>query len=95
MTVLCWQMLTKETNYPWARPSLVAHKMRGMELQAGRPQKKDSTRGPAYAYNVKELRNHEMRVAEQAQKGYEHFVEAWRPRPSKKARGRLNPARFE
>jgi transposase len=88
-------MLTKETNYFWARPSLVAHKMRGMELQAGRPQKKGSTRGPAYAYNVKELRNQEMRVAEQAQKGYEHFVEAWRPRPPKKARGRLNPARLE
>lgn len=95
LTVLCWHMLTKETNYLWARPSLVAHKMRGMELQAGRPQKKGSTRGPAYAYNVKELRNQEMRVAEQAQKGYEHFVEAWRPRPPKKARGRLNPARLE
>jgi transposase len=95
LTVLCWHMLTKETNYLWARPSLVAHKMRGMELQAGRPQKKGNTRGPAYAYNVKKLRNQEMRVAEQAQKGYEHFVEAWRPRPPKKARGRLNPARLE
>jgi hypothetical protein len=33
-------MLTKETDYLWARPSPVAHKMRGMELQAGKPQKK-------------------------------------------------------
>ena len=31
-----------------------------------------------------------MRVAEQAQKGYEHFVEAWRPHaPKEKARGRI------
>jgi hypothetical protein len=67
-----------------------------MELQAGRPQAKRNSRGPAHAYNVKELQNQEMRVAEQAQKSYEHFVEAWRPRRSKeKARGCLNPARLE
>jgi transposase len=83
LTVLCWHMLTKETDYLWARPSLVAHKRRGMELQAGRPQAKGNSRGPAYAYNVKKLRNQEMRVAEQAQKSYEHFLEAWRPRPVK------------
>ncbi|MFB9984771.1 IS110 family transposase [Mesorhizobium kowhaii] len=96
LTVLVWHMLTKEADYLWARPSLVAHKMRSMELQAGKPQKKGNSLGPTYAYNVKELRNQEMRVAEQAQKGYEHFVEAWRPRlPKEKARGRLSPARLE
>ncbi len=96
LTVLVWHMLTKEADYLWARPSLVAHKMRSMELQAGKPQNKGNRRGPTYAYNVKELRNQEMRVAEQAQKGYEHFVEAWRPRrPKQRARGRLNPARLE
>lgn len=88
-----------ETNcadYLWARPSLVAHKMRSMELQAGKPQKKGNSRGPTYAYNVKELRNQEMRVAEQAQKGYEHFVEAWRSRlPKEKAHGSLSPARLQ
>ncbi|WP_292537364.1 IS110 family transposase [Mesorhizobium sp.] len=96
LAVLCWHMLTKQEDYLWARSSLVAHKMRSMELQAGKPQKKGNRRGPTYAYNVKELRNQEMRVAEQAQKGYEHFVEAWRPRPPKEmARGRLSPARLE
>jgi transposase len=93
LTVLCWHLLTNEEDYLWARPSLVAHKMRGMELQAGRAQKKGNTRGPAYAYNIKQLRDQEMHVAEQAQRRYELFVEAWRPRPPKeKARGRLNPA---
>lgn len=96
LAVLCWHMLTNQEDYLWARSSLVAHKMRSMELQAGKPQKKGNRRGPTYAYNVKELRNQEMRVAEQAQKGYEHFVEAWRPRPPKeRARGRLSPARLE
>jgi transposase len=96
LVVLCWHLLTKEEDYLWARPALVAAKLRAMELQAGKPQKKGNRRGSAYAYNVKELRKQEMRVAEQAEKSYEHFVEQWRPRPPKdRARGRLNPARLE
>ena len=81
LAVLCWHLLTKETDYLWARPALVANKTRAMELQAGQPQKKGNQRGPAYAYNVKALRDQEMRIAEQAEKGYEHFVAAWRRRP--------------
>ncbi len=81
LAVLVWHMLTKQADYLWARPSLVTHKIRAMELQAGKPQKKGNKPGPAYAYNVKKLRDQEMRVAEQAQKGYERFVDTWRPRP--------------
>ena len=83
LAVLCWHMLTKEADYLWARPSLVAQKRRAMELQAGRPQRKGNARGPAYAYNVKALRDQEARIAEQAEKGYEQFVAAWRRRPPK------------
>lgn len=83
LAVLCWHMLIKQEDYLWARPSLVAHKRRAMELQAGRPQKKGNARGPAYAYNVKALRRQEARVAEHAEKGYEQFVAAWRRRPPK------------
>ena len=81
LTVLCWHLLTKETDYRWARPALVATKRRSMELQAGLPQKKGNKRGPAYAYNVKELRDREMRVAQHAEQAYEQFVAGWRPRP--------------
>ena len=81
LAVLVWHLLTKEADYLWARPALVAHKLRDMELQAGRPQKKGNRRGPAYAYNVKELRNREMAIAEQAERAYEHFVGQWRPKP--------------
>lgn len=94
--MLCWHRLTKEEDYLWARPALVANKRRSMELQAGRPQKKGNKRGPAYAYNVKALREQEMRIAEQAERSYERFVDQWRMRPSpEKARGRLKPARRE
>lgn len=96
LAVLCWHLLTKEEDYLWARPALVANKRRAMELQAGRPHKKGNKRGPAYAYNVKALREQEMRIAKQAERSYEHFVDQWRTRPSPDtARGRLKPARRE
>lgn len=38
-----------------------------MELQAGAPMKKGNQRGAAYAYNVKDLRDHEIAMAQQAQ----------------------------
>ena len=53
--MLCWHLLIKDTDYKWARPALVAHKIRAMQLQAGQPEKKGNKRGAAYAYNIKEL----------------------------------------
>jgi transposase len=91
LTVLCWHVLTKEEDYLWARPALVANKTRAMELQEGRPQKKGNRRGPAYAYNVKALRDQELQLAQQAERSYAHFVNRWRARPEKgAARERLN-----
>jgi hypothetical protein len=49
LTVLCWHLLTKETDYRWARPALVATKRRAMELRSGRPQQKGNKPGPAHA----------------------------------------------
>jgi len=96
LAVLCWHMLTKQTDYHWARPALIANKRRAMELQAGRPQKKGNKRGSTYAYNVKALRDQEMRLAQQAEQSYENLVAHWQPRPAKKqARGRLKPAGLE
>ena len=40
LTVLCWHLLTKDEDYLWARPALVANKTRAMQLQAGHPQQK-------------------------------------------------------
>ena len=68
LAVLCWHMLSKEEDYLWARPALVANKLRSMDLQAGRPQQKGNRRGPTYAYNVKALREQEMHLARQAER---------------------------
>ena len=83
LTVLCWHLLTKDQDYLWARPALVAKKARDMELRAGLPQKKGNRRGPAYAYNVKELREREADLARQAERTYEQFVARWKTRPPK------------
>ena len=48
--------------------------------------KKGNRRGPAYAYNVKALRNQEMAIAEQAERAYRHLVAQWQPRPAVKRR---------
>jgi transposase len=96
LAVLCWHLLTKEEDYLWARPALVANKTRAMELQAGLPQKKGNRRGPAYAYNVKELRNQEKLLAERAERTYERFVKNWMARrPRNTVRERLNSAGHE
>jgi transposase len=85
LTVLCWHLLTKGEQYRWARPALIANKIRAMQLQAGMPQKKGNQRGEAYAYNIRALRDQEMEVARHAERSYEHFVEHWRTRPPKEA----------
>ena len=92
LTVLCWHLLTKETDYRWARPALVATKRRAMELRSGQPRRKGNKPGPAHAYNIKALRDQEMEIARHAEQAYEHFVAQWETRPKDKVRGRLKPA---
>jgi len=96
LVILCWHLLTKQVDYLWSRPALVATKVRAMELQAGQPARKGNKPGPAYSYNVKELRDREMKAAEQAERAYERFVAQWQPRsPKGKVRERLNLTRLE
>jgi transposase len=78
--VLCWHLLTKNADYEWARPGLVANKIRALELQAGQPAKKGNKRGAAYTYNIKELRDREIEAVRQAERAYERFVGQWQPR---------------
>jgi hypothetical protein len=80
LAVLCWQRLTKSADYQWARPALVANKLRAMELQAGQPARKGNKRGTAYAYNVKALRDAETELARHAEEAYERFVSQWQRR---------------
>lgn len=88
LAVLIWHLLAKEEDYLWLRPALVAAKQRQLELQAGSVRLRGvGRRGSAYAYNVKELRDQERSVTEQAERAYEHMVRHWQPRVSKRRTG--------
>jgi transposase len=86
LAVLCWHLLTKDADYQWARPALVANKLRAMELQAGQPARKGNKRGSAYTYNIKELRDREIDLARHAEQAYERFVSQWQRRGKRKQR---------
>ena len=85
LTVLCWHLLTKETEYRWARPSLVERSAAPWNC-APVSRKKGNQPGPAHAYNVKALRDQEMEVARHAERAYEQLIAQWKTRP--KVRGR-------
>src|SRR3954462_15235373 len=87
LAVLCWHLLIKEADYQWARPALVANKMRAIELKAGQPARKGSKPGPAYAYNIKALRDREIDLARHAEQAYDRFVSQWQPRRAKRRTG--------
>ncbi|UXY32210.1 transposase [Streptomyces sp. HUAS TT20] len=82
LTVLSWHLVTKDQDYAFARPSLVAYKQRKLELTAGRPTAHGNRRGPGYAYNKKDLRAQERAIAEQAEHAYQVLISHWQPAPT-------------
>jgi transposase len=82
IAVLVWHLLTKQEDYAWARPALLAMKMRQAELKAGRASRRGGNKpGPARDYSIKARREQERAWVEQAETAYARFVEAWSERP--------------
>jgi len=79
LAVLCWHLLTRGEDYAYARPSLVAQKLRALELAAGAPSRRGQ-RGSTYAYNLKRVRERERALSEQAELAYVELTERWRKR---------------
>lgn len=79
MTVLCWHLITKGEDYAFARPSLVAHKRRTLELAAGAKSRRGPVAGPSRDYHIKQLRDAEKALVEQEEKAYEVLVAHWQP----------------
>ena len=80
MTVLAWHLATKDQDYAFARPALVTHKRRKLELAAGAPSQRGNHRQPGAAYNDKQRRNQERAAAEQAEHAYQVLVAHWQAR---------------
>ena len=83
IAVLAWHLLTQQEDYAFARPALVAMKERQMQLKAGAKSRRGgNTPGKAGDYSIKELREKERALVEQAEKAYTRFVSAWSEKPN-------------
>jgi transposase len=80
LTVLAWHLVTKDQDYAFARPALVSHKRRKLELAAGAPSRRGNFGLPGAAYNDKQRRNEERRAVEQAEHAYQVLVAHWQPK---------------
>jgi transposase len=77
VTVLAWHLVTKDQDYAFARPGLVTHKRRKLELSAGASSRRTSTACPARACNDKQKRSEEKPAAERAEHAYAVLVAHW------------------
>jgi transposase len=80
MTILAWHLATRDEDYAFARPGLVTHKRRKLELATGAPARRGNHGQPGAAYNSKQQRSEERAVAEQAERAYQLLVAHWQTR---------------
>jgi transposase len=85
MTALAWHLAIKDQDYAFARPGLVAHKRRKLELTPGAPSRRGNHRIPAAAYNDKQRRAAEAAVVEQAERAHQVLVAHWQTKPPPRA----------
>jgi transposase len=84
LAVLCWHLISKGEDYAYGRPSLLAQKLRALELRAGMPSRRGQ-RGATHAYNLKEVRARERALSEQGEIAYKQLVADWQAKtPAKK-----------
>ena len=86
LVVIAWHLVHDQSDYAFARPSLIAKKTRALELRAGHPARRGGQAGPAAAYSLKTVREHERALLAQAETAYQHMVTGWQTqRPADKA----------
>jgi transposase len=80
LAVLVWHLITREQDYLWARPALMASKFRRLELRAGAPHAR-GRRGPAASYWANaETRQQDRAAGATAEAEYQQFTAKWKPR---------------
>ncbi|WP_352522321.1 MULTISPECIES: hypothetical protein [Mesorhizobium] len=75
-------MLSKDTDYIWARPALLGRKFRSVELRAGLPTS-HARRCTAFDYNIPAKRAEERSRVEKAEAAYAAATSRWRTRPKR------------
>ena len=77
LVVVCWHLVNSGQDYAYARPSLVAHKRRKLELRAGAPSR-HGHRGTSRS-SLAVVRDAERDLCAQAEIAYRRMVAAWQP----------------
>jgi len=78
LVVIAWNMLTRGEDYAFARPTLVAQKVRRAELAAGAPTHRGG-RGRRPKVSATERKRLEKELAAQAEVAYRRLVADWNP----------------
>lgn len=87
IAILCWQLLTKQQDYAYQRPTHVARKLRTLELQAGAAGQKGKPLNPRPGTTADRAAQ-ERALTEQAEHAYSRLVADWKASsPSKKSAG--------
>jgi transposase len=84
--MLCWQLLTTGQDYAYQRPTLVARKLRTLELRADAPHTTTTSSAPR-ASTAKQRAAHERQLAEQAELAYRRLVADWNATAPNKGAG--------
>jgi transposase len=84
LCTLCWQLLTRDEDYAFGRPSLTRHKLRRLELAAGDPSRRGRRSGSKAS---KREQRHERELSEQFEAAYRRLVEDWQTRPKREGAG--------
>ena len=79
LVVLCWNLLTKDQDYAFARPSLTRQKTRRLELAAGAPQlPRGRKKGAPVSGASSSQRAAERELQHQAELAYRRLIADWR-----------------
>jgi transposase len=84
LAVLCWHLTIKDEDYAYGRPSLLAQKLRRLELRAGMPARRGQ-KGKASGYSLREVRDRERALSEQGETAYRKLVADWQASGRKRA----------
>ena len=82
LAMLCWQLLTRQQDYAYQRPTLVARKLRALQLRAGEPHATTPLPDLPRTTAVQE-----RRLGEQAEQAYRRLVADWHATAPKNGAG--------
>ena len=86
LAMLCWQLLTTEQDYAYQRPTLVARKLRTLELRAGAPHACTTSTTPRASTAMLRAAQ-ERQLADHAELAYRRLIADWKATGPNKGAG--------